>query len=338
MKVFDRAIDVFLDEFEQLDVKVRAENERIINAEPDSFHEKFNQASFEFSHNLANHPLFQIPRLVELAEFISTKLEPGKVTCLVGGQIPIGCKWSERVYKNQVEEALAHIEESGSSVLITDAETDPEYRALLNQIILELEALTGVPLSQEITWMDAYIFITSPNTITSYHIDHESNFLFQIEGEKEVNLFDQNDRSILTEQELEAYSIGNIESANYRPENQSKACVYHLTPGQGVHHPVNAPHWVKTNQQFSVTLSINFYLRSFDLRARVYQANYFLRKLKLKPTPPGQSAWQDALKIQLIGLFSDKKPTTKQDVYKSGINRIKELLKLPVRVIRKLKH
>jgi putative methyltransferase (TIGR04325 family) len=310
---------------------------RVINAESSSFREQFNQVSFGFSHNLADHPLFQIPRLVELAEFISTKLGSEKVTCLVGGQIPIGCKWSDRVHKGRVEEAIARIEESGSLVLINDAETDPEYQALLDQIISELEVLTDVSLRQEITWMNAYIFITSPNTITNYHIDHESNFLFQIKGEKEVNVFDQSDRSVLTEQELEAFYIGNVESADYRPENQSKASVYHLIPGQGVHQPVNAPHWIKTNQQFSVTLSINFYLRSFDLKARTYQANYFLRKLKLKPTPPGQSAWQDALKIQLIGFLSDKKPTTKQDVHKSGINRIRKLLKLPVRAVSKLR-
>lgn len=311
--------------------------DRIINAEPESFREQFNQASFGFSHNLADHPLFQIPRLIELAEFISTQLGAEKVTCLAGGEIPIDCKWSDRIHKDRVEEAIARIEESGSLVLINDAETDPEYKALLDQIILELEALAGIPLRQEITWMDAYIFITSPNTVTNYHIDHESNFLFQIQGEKEVNLFDQRDRSILTEQELEAFYIGNVEAADYQPEKQSKASVYHLTPGQGVHHPVNAPHWVRTNQKFSVTLSINFYLRSFDLKARVYQANYFLRKLKLKPTPPGQSGWQDALKIQMIGLFSDQQPSTKQEIHKSGINRIKKLARLPVRAIRKLK-
>ncbi|WNZ27669.1 methyltransferase, TIGR04325 family [Leptolyngbya sp. NK1-12] len=310
--------------------------ERIIKAETGSFSQQFNQTSFRFSHNLADHPLFEIPRLVELAEFVSTHLGPEKVTCLVGGQVPVGCKWSDRVHKGRVEEAIAHIEESGSLVLINDAEVDPEYCALLEQIILELETLTGVPLRQEITWMDAYIFITSPNTITNYHIDHESNFLFQIKGEKEVNLFDQKDRSILTEEELEAFYVGNVEAADYHPEHQSKASVYHLTPGEGVHHPVNAPHWVKTKQQFSVTLSINFYLRSFDLKARIYQANYFLRKLKLKPTPPGQSVWQDTLKIQLIGLFSTQKPITKQDVHKSGINQIKKLLGLPVRAVRKL--
>lgn len=311
--------------------------DQIINAESSDFSKQFNRSSFEFSHNLSDHPLFQIPRLVELAEFISQKAGSDKVTCMVGGQIPIGCKWSDRILKDRVEEAIARIEESGSLVLISDAEIDPEYQALLDRIILELEILTGVPLRQEITWMNAYIFITSPNTITNYHIDHESNFLFQIKGEKEVNLFDQSDHTILTEQELETFYIGNIESANYSPEKQPQATVYHLTPSQGVHHPVNAPHWIKTNQQFSVTLSINFYLRSFDLKARIYQVNYFLRKLKLQPTPPEQSAWKDALKVRSIGLFSDQKPTTKQDVHKSGINRIKQLIKIPLKIVRKLK-
>jgi putative methyltransferase (TIGR04325 family) len=310
--------------------------QNIIEASPD-FREKFNQASFQFSHNLTKHPLFQIPRLVELANFVAAK-DRGKVICLTAGQIPIDCKWSDRIHKDRFAEALARIEESNTLVLINDAQLDPEYQALLDQIVIELEELTGAPLRQEITWVDAYIFITSPNSVTNYHIDHESNFLFQIHGEKEVNLFDQNDRTILTDQELEDFYTGNIQAAIYKPEQQSKASVYHLTPGQGVHHPVNAPHWVKTGDRFSITLSVLFYMRPFDLKARTYQINYILRKLRLKSTPPGQSILLDNIKINLVELFSQRKPKKKYDVVRSGINRILAPLKFSSRIARSLRN
>jgi len=310
---------------------------RIIETDTLNFREKFNRSPFMFSHNLAGHRFFEIPRLVELSNFILNEAGTEKVTCLVGGDIPIGCKWSEQSPKEQVAEAISHIQESGSWVLIRDIQLDPEYNALLEQILDELEKLTGVPLRQEISWLGGLIFIASPHSVTSYHIDHESNFLFQIHGEKDNNLFNPSDRSVLTDQELEAFYTGNIEAANYKEENQSKANVYHLTPGKGVHQPVNAPHWVRNGSSFSVTLSVLFYMRSFDLQARVYQANYYLRKLRLKPTPPGKAALLDSIKIFAIGLFSKRKPESKYEIFNSGIKRITAPIRFAARMARKLK-
>jgi hypothetical protein len=72
--------------------------------------------------------------------------------------------------------------------------------------------------------------------------------LFQIQGEKEVYLFDPDDRSVLTEQEIEEYYTGNFQSAIYKEENQNKANIYNNS-GQGVHQPPGH-HWVKTETMF----------------------------------------------------------------------------------------
>jgi hypothetical protein len=69
-----------------------------------------------------------------------------------------------------------------------------------------------------------------------------------------------------------------------------------LVPGNGVHIPVNAPHWVQNDNNISVSVSINYH--SWDSEyAHLYCANYFLRrKLGLTPTPPAKSALRDFLK------------------------------------------
>ncbi len=295
--------------------------DRIIEPDNSDFREEFNRSSFMFSHNLAGHPLFEIPRLVELSNTILKKSGPTKVRCQVS-EIPVHLNWAEIPLKEQVAEAIEHIKESGSWVLLYSVQTDPEYAALLNRVITELEDLTGAPLREEITWLDAYIFIASPHSVTPYHIDHESTFLFQVHGERNANLFNQNDRSVLTEQELENYYIGDLGAANYKEENQSKAYVYPLIPGKGVHHPVSAPHWYKNGSTYSVAIGVHMGLRSFDLKARSYQVNHYLRKLGLKPTPPGKSALQDKVKMALVGLFSKRKPETKLEPLYSGIQRI----------------
>jgi Cupin-like domain len=312
--------------YKQLDLLAAAQKfpTPIIETDTPKFRKEFNLSSFMFSHNLAGHPLFEIPRLLELANTILGKGESAKIACQVG-QIPVNLKWSEVPRKNQVLEAIARIQESGSWILIKGAQVDPEYNTVLEQIVLELEELTGVSLRKEITWLDAYIFIASPYSITPYHIDHESNFLFQIHGDKEMNLFNPRDRSVLTEKEIEQYYIGQLSSANYTEEKQTKASVYHLTPGQAIHHPSLAPHWVKNGSNVSVSLSINFCMRSFDLQARVYQINHYLRKLGLEPTPPGKSAIKDYAKILALEILSKRKPKNKFELLRSGVIKLNNL-------------
>jgi hypothetical protein len=298
--------------------------ECIISGNATDFREKFDHSPFMFSHNLSEHPLFKLPRLAELAKTLISHGQE-KIMCHVG-DFPIHQKWSERPGKEgQIEDVIANIETSNSWLLLQDTQLDPEYKALMEQIIDEAEALTGIPLRKEITWLEAFIFIASPHTATPYHMDSEQNFIFQIHGEKEDNLFDRRDRSILSEQEIERFYFGDRECLSYKEENQSKASIYHLTPGTGIYHPVNDPHWVRNGDTYCVSLTILFYMRQYDLRARVYQVNHLLRRLKLNPTPPGKSSLIDKVKIYGIGLFSKRNPSTKDEVVRSGINRIRKI-------------
>lgn len=284
------------------------------------FQEKFNRSHFRFAHSLVNHPLFELPRLQKLADTLLNS-EKGGVLCQ-SGKTDVRQRWTDLPLKERVMESLSDVEESESRVLMTVTQTDPEYNLLLNQILDELTNFTGVDIRQNISWIDAYIFVSSPQSTTPYHIDHESNFLFQVRGEKEVNLFEQNDRSILTEPEIEGYYVGDLAAAVYKPENQSKGTVYSLLPGDGVHHPINAPHWVRTKGSVSVTLSVLFFMKSSDRIARVYQTNHYLRKLGFQPTPPGQSIYKDTAKIFTLGLLSKRHPKTKYEVIRSGITRV----------------
>ncbi len=307
--------------------------ESIIEVDTLGFQEKFNHSPFMFSHNLVGHPLFEIPRLVELANTLFPK---GQLLCLRSGKSP-GMKWEQIPKKKQIVDSILNIEESDSFVMFKSAHVDPDYKALLDKTLIELEDITTVPLHREITWSIATIIVSSPHSITPYHIDHDCNFLFQIHGDKDVHLFDQNDRTVLTEEEIENFYLGHISSANYREENQSKASVNHLVPGKGVHHPVLAPHWVKNRDSYSVSLSINFCLKTCDLHSRIYQINYYLRKLGMLPSPPGQSALQDQTKILAVEMFSKRKPENHDELLRSGIKRITAPAKLFQGAVRLLK-
>jgi hypothetical protein len=256
------------------------------------FREQFNQCSFEFTHHLSEHRLFQIPRLVELSKNLA---HTGSVY-YDAGDIRVDQRWDESPSGTlSVDETIRRVQEAGAWIILRSAEQDPAYGAVLDECMAEIQTLLGKKLKNEMKVQDAIIFITSPKRITTYHIDRECNFILQIHGNKDISVFDQKDRDVLPEEEIERFWMVDNNAAVYKPQYQDRAKVYRMRPGKVIHVPVNAPHWVKNDNNISVTLSVNFQFRE-GLPAHVYRANYMLRKLGLSPTPPGKSGVRDAVK------------------------------------------
>jgi hypothetical protein len=233
-----------------------------------------------------------------------------------------------------VADAVRQLERPGTWIKLTCGhEVDPEYAAMLREILIELEACTQLPLRRQVTWVSPTIFIAAPNTVTPFHIDHEITYLFQIQGRKEVNLFDQCDRSLISERELEQFYAGDLGVAKYHSEFQAKAAVYPLGPGDAVHHPSLAPHWVKNGEEPTISMSLNFCMRNLDRRARIRQFNYYSRKLGVLPSPPGAVPWKDAVKIASLGVFSARNPKSAREAVASGLDRILA----PARFVKRLR-
>jgi hypothetical protein len=144
---------------------------------------------------------------------------------------------------------------------------------------------------------EAFIFVSSAGSTTPFHIDPEYNFLLQIRGTKFMTVFDREDRSVLSELELENYLSGAHRNLTFKDEYQPKGTVFELPPGVGLHVPVTAPHWVKNGDEVSISLSITFQTPENDRRRTVYRFNAELRKKGLNPAPYGRSKVRDAVKF-----------------------------------------
>ena len=294
----------------------------IIREAPGAWRDLVNRQSFAFQHSLVGHPLFDLPRLAKLGGDMLKNHGEEKLLLQVAESVPnVRKQWANFTPVQKIDSAIANIQSSGSWVMIKDAQFDPAYKALLDEIILDLERVSGMPLRQEITWGEVGVFIGSPNSVTHYHIDSETNFLFQIHGHKQAHLYDQSDRSVISDEEIEQFFYGELNAATLRPDAKSK--MVDFKPGTGIHIPVSAPHWVKNLDDYSVSLSILLYLRSMDARAHVYQVNHMLRKMGLKPTPPGVSPTKDRAKALALELVSVAQPATKRQVIHSGLDRVK---------------
>jgi len=308
---------------------------RIIEPEGTKFRDDFDRNHFIFRHNLATSPLFTLPALTELAEKL-LKIEGPSAIRWKNSEAAVDDKWGQKPPSEQiasVTEAIQNLDKSGSWVVLYRVQQVPEYSAVLEQALDEIEEMTGRPLHSELTWKDSYIFMASPNATTPYHIDHECACLLQVHGDRVAHLWDQKDRSVLSELEIEEYYMGDIGSANYAEKKLSKATAYNMNAGTGVHHPSLAPHAYKNGDSYSVACGIHLCKKDIDRKARVYQSNAFLRRFGLKPTPPGFSAFRDGLKTGTVGLFDKKNPKTKYDLIRSGAVR----LRTPFTLINKLR-
>ena len=261
--------------------------------DPESFEELYGKRSFSFAHRLAGHPLFEMDRLLELAEAMLLVPNGYAYNC---SQVGIGQRWDQMPKPNVgLVEALRDIETTDAWVQLNKAETVPAYRELLEACLDEMQQASGRDLSGLVKYRNCTIFINSPNRITNYHIDREWNCLLQIQGSKRVSVFDRSDREVLPEEEIERFWTVDNNSAIWKPQFEDRARVFELTPGTGIHIPINSPHWVKNGPEVSVSLSVNFHLHD-KLLGYVYRANYWLRKAGLRPSPPGRSKWIDAVK------------------------------------------
>lgn len=257
------------------------------------FSTSFDERPFAFRHSFtSDHPLFSQERLRQLLTNPATK---GGIY-YDAGEIRVDQRWDAVPARSKpVEEVFDSLENAGAWIILRRVNQDPEYNEILEGCMDEVKRLSGRRIDQDRKSQEAMIFLTSPNRVTSYHIDRECNFLMQVTGEKTIHVFDRNDHDVVPDEELEKFWSKDNNAGIYKPQFEDRAFVSTMVPGTGVHIPVNCPHWLKNGNNISVSLSISY--QYADMRRKnVYQANYYLRKLGLKPTPPGHSHLLDSLK------------------------------------------
>jgi hypothetical protein len=264
---------------------------RLLQMDPPRFRECFDRKPFLIGHHLVGHPLFELSRLLRLSQTL-----PEANVEYNAGDIPINLA-PDKTPRNglSAEETIRRITECKSWLVLKYVEHDADYRALLHQCLAEVachsEAIRpGMCLGQ------GFIFISSPGSVTPYHMDPEHNFLLQIRGSKRVHMFDGRDRSIVSEEELERHYGGAHRNLVYRDDLETRGWTFDLNPGFGLHFPVTAPHYVKNGTEVSVSFSITFRTPDIERRSMVHNFNAFLRRRGLRPAPVGKHPWRDSVK------------------------------------------
>jgi hypothetical protein len=258
------------------------------------FARNYNRRNFMFAHGLAGHPLWELSNLIAL----SRRMPEHSETYWSNGAIAVDNNWEYRQNeKLSLDETIVNIEHNNSMIILKHTEQDPQYGPVLQQILSRVLELSGERMRSDVTVGEVLILISSPNRITPYHMDGETNFLLQVAGDKKFFVFDHTDRTLVTDFELERFYAVSTVLATYRPERQKDASAYDLRAGYGLHVPPNAPHWVQNGNNVSVALSVNYELRSVGRLTDLHRFNRKLRGIGLDPVPPGRSQWRDEVKL-----------------------------------------
>src|SRR5215831_8129288 len=270
---------------------------RFLDIDPETFRTHFNRKPFQFRHHVMDHPMFNLTRLAELARTL-----PPSIVEYNAGKIPVSLPdWENTPYTGlSAEETVRRIEECGSWMVLKRAEAAPDCLQLLNDVMDEIEPLSE-PLEEGMCEREGAIFVTSPGSVTPYHMDHEINFLLQIRGSKMVSVFSASDREVLSELELERHFSGPAIHRNmaFHDRYQQRATVFELKAGYGLHIPTTDPHWIKNSDKVSISFSAAFKTRASLHRGAIYRLNGHLRKVGLKPLPYGKDTVRDEMKYQL---------------------------------------
>ncbi|MGV6802065.1 MAG: cupin-like domain-containing protein [bacterium] len=262
-------------------------------SEIEKFKKLYPHSPFLLRHNLHDHPLLELDRLVELAgRFPAQQLEYNK------GKIDVDQRDPDAVPGNGLSaaETVREIENCGSWLALRNIETDTAYRRLMEDVLADILP-TATELSGKTDKLEGYIFISSPKAVTPYHFDPEHNILLQIKGTKSMHVFPADDDQVVSAQLHEQFHSGgtcNLEYEEDRVEPRGK--VFTFGPGEALHVPVKAPHWVQNGDGVSISFSVTWRSEETERHRRVYRLNNMLRGMGMNPPLLGVAPLRDKVK------------------------------------------
>lgn len=264
----------------------------------------------QLSHNYHQHPMLQLDAIEKLAESL---MEHGKCR-FAGAKLALDSKFhhvGEHPEGKTLQQVFAELESPESWVALYNIETNPDYKKFLFEVIEgvrpEIEKEQG-----RIMDVQGFMFISSPPSVTPFHIDRENNFWIQLKGRKLMTVFDNSDREIIPAQVVENFILRkSLKEVRLEQGFVEKGHAFDVAPGDGVYFPSTSPHmtqtdteWVTPGDGVSVSLGIVFYTDFTRKQARIHQFNHLLRKLGITPRPVPTRPPLNSLKGMLGYLYA----------------------------------
>jgi mannose-6-phosphate isomerase-like protein (cupin superfamily) len=181
---------------------------------------------------------------------------------------------------------------------LLNVEDDPGMAELMNTQLDQLESGMSAKRGKRVKMRKrvAFVFVSSPNSVTPVHYDIEHSLLMQVSGCKTVSI-GRWKSDAARRHEFDRYwdgSHGRIETL------QPEEAAYTMTPGRAVYIPPGTPHWVHNGPDISLSVTLTYFTPATVRENRVEGFNAQLRRRHRKPREPGRSASVDIAKSYVM--------------------------------------
>jgi mannose-6-phosphate isomerase-like protein (cupin superfamily) len=198
-------------------------------------------------------------------------------------------------------DVIRDLRNANAWLTLLNVEDDPGMAELMNTHLDQLESGMSAKQGKRVKLRKrvAFVFVSSPNSVTPVHYDIEHSLLMQVSGKKTVSI-GRFENDAVRRHEFDRYWDG----AHGRIETlQPEIASYTMTPGRAVYIPPGTPHWVHNGPDISLSVTLTYFTAATVRENRVESFNAHLRRRHMKPREPGRSTTVDMAKVCALGVW-----------------------------------
>lgn len=233
-----------------------------------------------FRHGLVGHPLLSAEALARAA----ARMDPATVQCRVGtSKNGEGFDFADNSARPATD-VIERIAEARQWVMLAKLEQLPEYAAFFHEVMAPLEPLIRASGGAMLR-LQAYAFVSSPHSLTPFHIDPEFNILFHLEGSKDFAVYPVAE-PWLGPKTHEYYHTSGDNLLAWKDEYRTMGTIHRMRPGDAIYVPYKCPHWVEAGSEPAISLSLTWCTpASYDQEA-AWRLNAWLARKGVNASPP----------------------------------------------------
>ena len=263
------------------------------------FDDAFPEQAVGFTHDLHLDDRLTLAAVADLADRLPRR---SVIADPAAQPLPVPQGGPPRGALERPGDVIRDLQNANAWLTLLNVEDDPGMADLMNTHLGQLES--GMSARQgkrvKVRKRVAFVFVSSPNSVTPVHFDIEHSLLMQVSGGKTVSV-GRVETPAARRHEFDRYwdgSHGRIETL------QPEVAAYTMTPGRAVYIPPGTPHWVHNGPNISLSVTLTYFTAATVRENRVEDFNSHLRRRHMKPREPGHSVTIDTAKSCAMGAWA----------------------------------
>lgn len=223
-------------------------------------------------HRLSDHHLLQPEQLIELSKRLEERGRVRTHASSATADTPFNQAPAIHPNSSSAADTLRRIRDAKAWLSLLNVQTDTIYRQLVDQVLDSVRPLVEAK-DPHMSYRGGWIFVTSPNTVTPFHIDKEHNFILQIQGRKTIYVWEPDDEVVVSQIARDRFHARHDRDLIvWKEEYRKRAHRFEVGPGDGAYMPSTAPHLVEVGDEPSITISFTYYTDSTRRQSMLHYA------------------------------------------------------------------